>query len=296
MLIACAILGYFLFQAASDFDASDTLYKDQVTKLQELQNLPLYPEAANLKILDDQNKAEQEAVTALHQQLIPMAFPLEPMTPEQFQDKLNAAVKGLVEKADAAGVTLGDRFYLGFEKYRTTTPEPKAASALGRQLKCIELAVGTLIESKIASISAIKRDPLPEEPDFARPATAATAPSAPGRKAAAKPAVELLAKYPFEIQFVAEQTALRNALNALSRNAAQFFIIRPLSIKNENEKSPKKIDPTTDNSSAAKFDSEGRAAKPEQAAAQQMRYAFGAEKVKVNLRISSTVFTSNLPK
>ena len=195
LLLGCLILGYLLFQTSSNFDAADQKYKEQVAELDRLQKLDLYPEAKNQKVLEQQMTAAEEAVVTLHRQLVPMSFALEPITPEQFQDKLNEAVKTLTEKAVNAGVDLPDKLYLGFAEYRTATPRPEAAAALGRQLKCIALAVEVMIDKKVTSIGSIVRTPLPEEQETTK--LAATAPAL-KPQGAAKSDSELLKAYPFE--------------------------------------------------------------------------------------------------
>jgi len=283
LLVVFIALLWFLYQASSDFSAADATYQEQVTKLQRLQNLPLYPETSNLQVLEEQKKIAAESAVRLHKELVPMAFPLEAMTPEQFQDALNASVKTLVDKAAKAGVKLSDKFYLGFSEYRTTTPRPEAAAVLGRQLKCIELAVDTLIEKKVSFIGEITRPHLPEEDKGKVTATQPT----PKPAGAAKKAPELLFKYPFEIQFLAEERAFQSALNELSKNTKQFFIISPLAIKNENPKAPKKIEKV---SRSAVADPNANSA-PE-----KLLYVLGAEKLNVTLHFDSVVFAGTLPK
>lgn len=294
LAIGCAGLGWMVYDSYSAYDAATTTYTEQESKLKALQSLPLYPEPANLKILEEQKKTAAESAVALHQKLVPMAFPLEPLTPEQFQDQLNATVKSLTEKAAKMGVALSDKQYLGFTEYRTATPKPEAAAALGRQLKCIELAVSTLIDKKVAAIEKISRTPLPEEQDASK-AQPAAAPAQKGRPAApAKP--ELLSKYPFEIQFVTEQRAFQAALNDLSKSTAQFFIIRPLLIKNQLDKPPKKVDPAADKAAATAAAAAATTGSSQSASSEKMKYVLGAEKLIVNLRFDSVVFASNLPK
>ncbi|MCX6967124.1 MAG: Amuc_1100 family pilus-like protein [Verrucomicrobia bacterium] len=294
LLLGCLILGGLLFQASSEFGEAEQKYNAQVAELNRLQKLDLYPEVQNQKILEDQMAAAKQAAVSLHRQLVPMAFALEPMTPEQFQDKLNAAVKNLGEKAANAGVNLSDKLYLGFSEYRTATPKPEAAAALGRQLKCIELAVDTMIERKIASVEKITRTLLPEEQD----AKAAAPTPKPKQAGGKQPATELLAAYPFEIQFSAEQRAFQSVLNELSKNTQQFFIITPVAIKNQSEKGPKKIAPAAA-AEIAKSAAEAAKAAPGDVAApktEKLRYVLGAEKLNVTLRLDAVVFASNLPK
>ena len=285
LLLGCLSLGFLLYQSSSDFNDAEQKYNGYVVELDRLQKLDLYPEAKNQKILEQQMTSAQEAAVTLHRKLVPMSFALEPMTPEQFQDKLNEAVKNSAEKAASAGLSLSDKLYLGFAEYRTATPRPEAAAALGRQLKCIALAVDTMIEKKVASIDKITRTPLPEEQD-AKPVAATPAP----RQARGKPMPTLFSTYPFEIQFSAEQKAFQLVLNELSKNEQQFFIIHHLTIRNQSEKSPKKIDPNAGNDAAAK-PAAGSAAK-----AEALRYVLGSEKLDVTLRLDSVVFANNLPK
>jgi hypothetical protein len=303
MLLATGALGWFLFQASSDFSEADAKYQDQVTQLGALQSLPLYPETSNLKILEEQKDAAQVAVVSLHQALVPRAFALEPMTPEQFQDKLNEAVKAIEDKAAKAGVQFADKFYLGFAQYRAATPKPEAAAVLGRQLKCIALVVNTLIDKKVISIGEIVREPLPEEGVASKTQPqSAPQPVAKGKDAA----VPLVSKFPFKVTFVSNQQPFQSALNELSKSEQQFFIIRPLLIKNQVEKPPKRIDPEAERLAAAEKqaalnNTQGTTpapgATPEATPkSEPLKYVLGAEKINVTLRLDSVFFASNLPK
>ncbi|MDD5350003.1 MAG: Amuc_1100 family pilus-like protein [Chthoniobacteraceae bacterium] len=283
LLVGCLGLGWMVFQSYSAFDTANTQYDELKSKLQRLQTLPLYPKASNLTILEDQKKAAADSAVALHQQLLPMAFPLEPLTPEQFQDQLSATAKKLVDKAAANGVALSDKLYLGFAEYKTSTPKPEAAAALGRQLKCIALAVDTMIDRKVTSINKITRTPLPEEADASK--TAAAAPTPKATKSA------LFTKYPFRIEFTADQKSFQAALNDLSGTPKQFFIIQPVTIKNSGDKAPKKADPAE---RAPVADPAATAAATPKA--EKMKYILGAEKLTVDLEFNSVVFASNLPK
>jgi hypothetical protein len=281
--VGCLGLGWMVYQSYSAFDEANNQYGNLKDQLQQLQSLPLYPKEENLKKLVEQKSIATDSAIALHQKLVPMSFPLEPMTPEQFQNQLIAASKRLVDKAAANGVVLSDKLFLGFPEYKTATAKPEAVAALARQLKCIELAVDTLIGQKVASINKITRTPLPEEADASK-AVAAPTPRGPAAKNAKAP---LLSKFPFRIEVTADQKAFQAALNDLSANPKQFFIIQPLSIKSSGDKAPKKID-SAEKAAAAE---PGATPKPE-----KMKYVLGSEKLTVDLQFNSVVFASNLPK
>ena len=283
LLLIFGVFTWFLYQSYDAFGVAEQEFQDNAKKLYDLQHLPLYPEKSNLKVMEEQKKIADESVIALHKQLVPLSFPLEAMTPEQFQDALNASVKTLVEKAAKANVKLSDKFYLGFSEYQTAIPRPEAAAVLGRQLKCIELAVDTMIEKKVISIGEIRRPHLPEEDKQKAAQAQATPPPNPRARQAEKPAPELLSKYPFEIQFVTDEKAFQTVLNELSKTDKQFFIIRPLEVKNQSDKSPKKNEKVA-------------AAAAADAKSDKLSYVLGAEKLNVTLRFDAVVFASNLPK
>ena len=303
--VLALILLWLFFSSWGAYSEATDNYNNAWDKLHKLQTLPLYPEQDNLKLLKAQEELADAGVVRLHEMLVPMAFPLVEMTPEQFQDKLSATVAALTKKAEEAGVILPAGQYLGFAEYQSSTPKPSAAAALGRQLKAIELVVSTLIDKRVVSIDRISRTPLPEEQAQPTPTPTPVPRATPrgGRQPAAKtaatpapaaaPKVELLAKYPFDVQFTGDQTSFRTALNVLSKNSEQFFIIRPLSIRNQMERSPRKVD-------SEPVPGEERpvvtAVKDAVRAVEQMNYVFGAEKLNVTLRIDAVVFNAELPK
>ncbi|XHR28255.1 MAG: Amuc_1100 family pilus-like protein [Chthoniobacteraceae bacterium] len=279
-------LGWAVYSSYSAYDEANTAFNEKKDKLNELQSLPLYPEPSNVKILKDQEKVADESVVALHEKLMPMAFPLDPLTPEQFQDQLNASVKSLVEKAAKAGVVFPEKLNLGFTEYRTSVPKPEAAAALGRQLKCIELVVSTMIDRKVASIEAITRPQLPEEAEAKAPAP--SDPKQKGKGKAGGTPVPLVTKYPFTVKFAGEQQAFQDVINDLSKSTQQFYIIRNVKVENQLAKPPKR---GGDAKKATPTPTPG--AQPQ---ADKLKYVLGIEKLNVTLDFDSVVFASNLPK
>ena len=296
MVAGCGTLGYLLFTSYSQYSDCSQRYETMAGDLMRLERLPLYPEAGNLKKLDQKKNAAAASAESLYRQLAPLSFPLEQITPEQFQDQLRAAVAATAKKAEVAGVKLPVKFYLGFDNYQTLPPKAEAAPVLGRQLKAVDLAVQTLIDSKVDAITAITRELLAEEGD------AAKANPQPG---AAKVAVEkapLVSKYPFKIDFTAEQNRFRNALNALAKNGKQFFILRPVTIKNDVEKplSRAEANPTPKPGAMAAMTTTtgtpGMGSPEVKEEEPALRYIVGTEKVNVGLRLDMVVFASSFSK
>lgn len=241
-VVGVAGLGFFVSGAMSNATAVADAYLQAVQKLQTLQNRSPFPDEANLAKATELRDAYRERLDGLKKQLGALQIAVDPaVTPQQFQDDLRVAVNEITSRAEAAKVSLPDNFYLGFDPYRDSLPQPAAAPALARQLEFISGVVGGLIGANvenpgIRSIESIDRPRLAEENPQAAPAPAAApgGPPKPGAPAA-KPAGPL--KIPFSIGFTAEQGKLRIAFNNLL-NSKFFTIVRSLAVENSNQEGP----------------------------------------------------------
>ena len=231
MLVGGGVLGYFLYSAMGRCDEATTRYTGLASELSRLQNLPVSPSDKNLKALAAQKKEAVEVIAAFQSSLAAKAFPPEPMTPEQFQDKLKATKNAVAEKAQAV-TKLPDKFFLGFDPYETRPPDNKeVATLLGHELKAIEWLFGELIESHVTEVKSIKREALPEEGSKAR-----------GAEKGDKKGKSLVNSHPVEITVQCRQSSLAPFLNSLvSPKTPQFYIVRTISVKNQNEKGPPKV-------------------------------------------------------
>ncbi len=103
--------------------------------------------------------------------------------------------------------------------------------------------VSKLIDTKITGITELKRLPLPDEKEAEAPTASNrsnqrnAAPATRGNQPPAGPAV--VARFPFDIAFTADQGKFRVAFNSLV-NASEFIIVRSLSIQNTQPQSPSK--------------------------------------------------------
>ena len=225
MLVGLGALGYLLYTAMGSYDAASTSYNEKASELGRLQSLALSPNKKNLDALIAQKKDAAEVVAAFQTSLAAKAFPLEPMTPEQFQDKLKATKTAVVERAAQGGTHLPDKFFLGADAYETRPPTPEAAAPLGRELKAIEWVLNQLFDNHVADLEPMKREPLPEES---------------GKKGDKKG--KLVSTHSFEITMVCRQPAFSAVLNAITGpKAPQFYIPRVVRIKSENEKGPQRV-------------------------------------------------------
>src|SRR5258708_4633903 len=125
MIIGVGVGGWFLFGAMGRNDEAMENYQRRVGELNRLQRLPIFPNKKNLdKIVGQQTEVNTE-VSALASSLAAQQIPVEDITPEQFQDKLKAAVTAVKNKADQSSPAVGypkPKFFLGFDPYETAPP------------------------------------------------------------------------------------------------------------------------------------------------------------------------------
>src|SRR5579862_7796751 len=109
MVVGIGVLGFLLYSGYSQFsDVSDT-YTQQATELHRLVTLVPYPDQANVKKMQELKNAYRDAVLGLQKDLVSYQFPLEPLAPEAFQDRLRVSVGNVKAKADAVGAKLPEK-------------------------------------------------------------------------------------------------------------------------------------------------------------------------------------------
>jgi len=228
-IVGSGVLGYLTVQSVAEYSASSDAYTVAVAKLHTLQNKVPFPSDTNLRAIQAGLEDYSSHIKGLQAQLAKMEVPLdEKFTPQQFQDGLRTAVNDIRIKAEANGVKLPANFYFGFDQYQTQVPSEKAAPFLNRQFLVIQSLVVRLVDFKVTSIDGVTRVPLPQE----------SAAAAAGQK---KPAATepVLARFPFDISFTAEQPKFRVAFNSLL-GSDQFLIVRSLDIHNSVPQAPAK--------------------------------------------------------
>lgn len=304
-VIGVAVGGWFLFGAMGRNDAAMEEYQRRVAELNRLQRLPIFPNKKNLdKIVGQQTEVNTE-VSALASSLAAQQLPVEDVSPEQFQDKLKAAVTSIAAKAKGSSPVVKvpePKFFLGFERYETAPPAKEAAGVLARELKAIEWVTNQLIDNKVVAITKLDRDPLPEEKGGTK---APPAPPAPlGKQAPGKPAEKGGVKYEVEkhniqLVFVADQVRFRKFLNAVADYKSQYFIPRLVTIKNEKPLAPARVlaappvAAVADPAAAAAQPAPGTPAVP---AAAPAAYILGEEKIEVTLLLEMVDFREVTPK
>ena len=292
MLVGVAGLGYLLYSAMGRYTAVDDQYKTQVTELKRLQALQPYPDQPNQAKYEEIRKTYAQSVRDLQTMLAAYEPPPEnpPPTPLQFQDRLRIAVEETVGTAQRAGVELPkEKFYLGFEQYSSTPPDPAATPLLSQELNAINDIVAVLLRNKhIEALASIKRGPVPGE--AGGPGSAPPTP-APG-KPAAPVAAPLVVKYPVEFEFTALPNSFREILNSIT-TANRLYIVRAVLVKNQMDKGPARALATGPDPAGGPGPGPGAPADPNapplpDKGPPRLQYVVGQERLNVILRIELT--------
>jgi hypothetical protein len=317
LLIAGGALGFLAFSAMGKYNTAYADYQAKASELNQLQTQQPYPEDANVKKMQEVQKAHQAAIESLHKDLFKAQLPLKKdLSPEKFQDNLRDAVRRVQGKAaERGGIEMPADFYLGFNAYQGVPPKQEAAAPLGRMLDSMELAINMLLESQIIKLDSIKHDPLPEEGAAPSPSSSPTPANQRDRDKDKDKSSGLVQRRGFEIQFESTEASFQNFLQALISSKQQFFIPVWISIASSMEKTPSKSE-TADisgggNTTAAVAPvpadpSGGAVAQPQPpvappqpvpaaASGKERAFVVGNETLKVTMRIEVVEFSEPAP-
>jgi hypothetical protein len=116
-------------------------------------------------------------------------------------------------------------------------PDTAVAPLLGQELSQVQMLINVLLDAKVDSITALRRQPLSQE----RRASATPTPTPStirGAKPSGTPAPTLIERNVVEVTFKAPPSAVRKVVNEITSSTGQFFIIRALYVHNEKDKGP----------------------------------------------------------
>jgi hypothetical protein len=231
-VVVAAGAAYFSFTAFTKFEEATAQYDSAVSRLHGLQNKVPFPSEENLKafaVLTDAYEAKFDELLGV---IAKRQTPLEPVSPQVFQDNLRAVVSSVRDLAKENAVELPEGFYLGFDQYSATLPSDAAAPLLAAQLASVQSMITDLIKLKVNAITSIARVPLAIESGDPQPRNEKE------KKAnEEKTAEPIIVSSPVDIGFRAEQGKVRQALNGIV-TANRFFIIRSLTIRNTQLEGP----------------------------------------------------------
>jgi hypothetical protein len=287
MAVGVGVLGFKVFSASGALDDANARYTTKAATYDGLRRSPVYPDRDNLAVFEAQKKEAADVITDFQAELAKREFPLQPMSPTDFQDNLKKAVTEATAKAQAANIKV-EKFYLGFDRYEKSPPDKDVTEILGRDLKAIAWVVDQFFSAPILELKALTRPELPEEKGKgAPPARPSTGPGNRGTGSDRSHA-DLVTSHFFDITVVCKQRQLATALNALiSAKAPQFYIPRTIRITNQNQKGPLRVDP---NAVAPVVPENPVAGAPAAPIAKDLQYIVGEEWNEVTLRIEIVDF------
>lgn len=234
VVLGVAAAAYYLNGTLARFAAEESAYAQNLSSLQGLQSAKPFPNDQNVAKAKEE-LAEARRVLADIAQAVKVSE--SPATPTAFQDELRDKVNDIATRAAAAGIVVGDKFYLGFESYQTQLPAVDAAPKLALQLQSIYKVASILVEARVREISSINRELLPVESPSSPPAGAEK-----GGKPRAQRAAESLPDLnlaPFTVTFVADQSSFRTAFNRILDVEPPVFV-RLVGVANSQPEGPSK--------------------------------------------------------
>lgn len=239
MVAGVGVLGYLTWSAMGKYDEATVNFDSAVQGLKTLQDTKPALTDKQLKELLAQKQSLTEKIGDLQKELRTRVLPIEPIKKEAFQDKLKETVAQIAAKSAEVKIERPKDFYMGFGEYQSKPPDDKAAPALARQLRAIELAMGVLIKTGNLDLDELHRDPLPEEgkvkPGDAQPDTGDKKPPGGGSERGA------IERNGIRLKITSTDEALRKILTEFANHKEQLFVIRKVSVQNKQTESPPRL-------------------------------------------------------
>ena len=234
-LLIMVAIAYFASEAYTTYSAALESLTSENTNFSSLQKKSPYPTDDNLKIISEGKKKYIDALAALQERILKMETPLEPITPQVFQDKLREGVNSLRATAQKNNIKLPEKFFFGFDEYQSQLPAPEAASALNRDFNVLQKLLISLLSLPVEAINSLEREAPPVATPTPTPAPKKSVETTP------PPKTQIL-KTTFKLSFTASQDKTRAAINMIPKSDA-FLIIRSLTMENTKPTAPAKKDP-----------------------------------------------------
>ena len=285
----CILLGAVVFYWRwSVWRGAKQMFDQATAERNRLQGLDPFPNDANYRKLQGYLERYGAALDKFKEDLKSEVAPELPLAPNEFQSRLRQTTLAVEERARTNNVKLPDKFQLGFDEFTRTMPNTAVAPLLGQELSQIQMLINVLLDAKVDSVTAFRRQPLPEEhapsptptPSPARGRTVATA-----AKPGSTPAPTLIKRNIVDVTFKAAPAAARKVLNEITSSTGQFFIIRTLYVHNEKDTGP------TRGRAAAPSPTPRAEASPGQPGAGALNFIVGNEHIEVSATIEMLRFT-----
>lgn len=221
---------WFLFHTQGEFSDAAADFNQVATERARLEHLNPFPNEENFRKTQAALETYGATLNKTKEDLKSQVVPLAPLAPNEFQTRLREAIANITEKARANRVKLPENFHLGFDEFTAALPDTAASPLLGQQLGQVELLVNILIDNRVDAITDLKRPTAAAPAQPVGPAVAARKPSSPPAK--------VIERAVIDVAFTASPSALRKVLNQIASFDRQFFVVRTLHVRNEQQKGP----------------------------------------------------------
>jgi hypothetical protein len=273
MLIALILL----WLARSTYEEAFARFEQAASEKNRLEHLDPFPNQENYRNMQNLIGVYKLALDEFKKEIQAHILPEAPLAPNEFQSRLRQALIATAEKARFNRVKLPDKFFLGFDDFAVGLPNTAAAPLLGQELSQIQLLLNILIDARVDSVAELRRSSLPEERGTA------AMPTTTGRQTSTQPASAsaMIQRNIVDLTFTAAPLAARKVLNQIASANDQFFIIRTLHVRNQQEKGPAR-------------EGQGRATSVQPTSTKQpgaLNFIVGNEHIEVSARIEIVGFT-----
>lgn len=226
-LVVCGILAFVALSSSSKYKEMKSSFDSSFQNVNRSERSALYPTAENRAAKTKALAEYQESIEELRSLYDPYRVTeLDQISPQEFTVRLKAASGRVSGALGDAGCEIPEGFFLGFESYRTKLAESGSTALLDYQLKGFESALLSLAEARPSELLKIYREPIPEESGGTYEA----------------PANEVSRKFGMEVMFRGSEQSAREFLSALGEIDEYYFIVRSISISNENQSPPQVSD------------------------------------------------------
>ncbi|MGI9243932.1 MAG: Amuc_1100 family pilus-like protein [Verrucomicrobiales bacterium] len=249
MLLGILGLGFFVISNWKGYSAAIEEFDDTRSTLESLEGSSLHPNPENLEKVKTAVDAYETSVDALYTKL-KSEQPELPTDVDvtKFGEKIQEKLNPMMASAKTAGITVGDNFYMGMDRYRTEQPpnDTEVLQKLEWSLGGIAVLAGLTIDAGIESIDEFRRYEEPWENPSAKPAVVEKKNNrrSSGRREPAKPVntqakmADITEAARVRMRLTGTPESVTEFFNLISNNKEYFFWIRWAKISNEVAKGP----------------------------------------------------------
>lgn len=233
-LVMLGVSGMRLASARNDWDTTHS-------ELNRLLKRDPYPSAENVQVTEDNLDSLEYQVGEMAGELNRDPFPMGDVEAAEFSARTQGVIERFRQKSELAGIQLPQQTEVGFAAYASGGAVPHAhhVPRLMRQLYSVERVANVLVESGVASITAMTRDVFENEsPEGPRERRARKVPM-PGRRGSATEATEVGIDGLYMVErigmtFTADEAAVWRVLDGFAR-APHFMTVSAFGHQTKSE-------------------------------------------------------------